>query len=149
MAEFISAIVGLVAIGVQVGNGLQSLIETVKDAPHEFLDLSKEVTDFRIAITRAEEARKHAKVTEAGLENILRNGAETLQQIDGLVRKLVKQNRKCEHDQQINRIKWLASSKKAGKLQQQLRWQRSSICNMLAIENLLAFSLFAARPVYL
>lgn len=114
MAEFVSAIIGLVAIGIQVGNGLQSLIETAKDAPHEFLDLSKEISDFRAIITRLEEARNRGKISEAGLVNILRNGAETLQQVDGLVRKLVKQNRKCEHDQQINRIKWLANSKKLG-----------------------------------
>lgn len=47
MAEFVSAIVGLIAVGAKVSDSIYTLIDTLKDAPNEFLALSNEVTDFQ------------------------------------------------------------------------------------------------------
>ena len=40
MAEYVSAIIGIIAFGAHVGNSLHGFVDTLKDAPQEFLDLS-------------------------------------------------------------------------------------------------------------
>lgn len=51
MAEFASAIVGLIAVGAKTSNSLHTLINTFRDAPNKILALSDEVTDFRIILS--------------------------------------------------------------------------------------------------
>jgi Fungal N-terminal domain of STAND proteins len=134
MAEFVSAIIGLVAVGAQVGNTFYGLIDTFKDAPEEFLDLSNEVQEFRKVVSRLEEARNSKEFADDGLDVLLQQCTKTLQQVDRLGQKLLKKKDKGNGETQVERIKWLASTNRAKKLREVLRWQKASLCNIIMIE---------------
>ena len=136
MAEFVSAIIGLVAFGVQVGDSLHGLIDTLKEAPKEFRDLLNEITDFRLVLSKLETVRDRGELSENGFQAILQRGEDTLREVDRLVKKLTKQSGHDGQDSQVNRIKWLRRIKQARKLQDTLRWQKSSICNMMVFGTL-------------
>lgn len=63
MAEFVSAIVGLPAAGAKVSGSIYTLIDTLKDAPNEFLALSNEVTDFQLILPRVIEVRESGELS--------------------------------------------------------------------------------------
>ncbi|KAJ9641370.1 hypothetical protein H2199_005340 [Coniosporium tulheliwenetii] len=83
MAEFVSAIVGLLVAGAKVGDSLYALIDTLKDAPNEFLALSNEVTDFRVTLSRVIEARESGELAleengpDSGLDGVVERGKNT------------------------------------------------------------------------
>lgn len=63
MAELVSAIVGLIAVGAKVSDSIYTLIDTLKDAPNEFLALSNEVTDFQLVLSKVIEVRESGEVS--------------------------------------------------------------------------------------
>lgn len=68
MVEFVSAIVGLIAVGAKVSDSIYTLIDTLKDAPNEFLALSNELADFQLVLSKVIEVResKVIEVRESG-----------------------------------------------------------------------------------
>ena len=139
MAEFASAIVGLVAAGAKIGDSLYALIDTLKDAPNEFLALSNEVTDFRVALSRLIEARISGELAleenerDSGLDGVVGRGKEIIQKVEELVQKVTKQQDGETGGTQVNRIRWLRRVKKAKKMQESLRVQKSSLCGFIAL----------------
>ena len=138
MAEFVGAIVGLAVAGATVGDSLYAVVDTIRDAPTEFLALSDELTDFRAMLARVIEAKtagdvafeENGRIT--GLDQVMVRGEGIIQQIEQFVQKVSKQ---CRENQgpQVNRIKWLRRVKRATKLKEILRVQKLSICNFLAL----------------
>ena len=55
MAEFINAIVGLVAACAATGNSLHGVIDSWRSTPAEFQSLSNSVTDLRTILDRVNE----------------------------------------------------------------------------------------------
>ena len=138
MAEFVSAIVGLAIAGAKVGDSLYALVDTLKDAPREFLALSDEVTDFRATLTRVIEAKDSGEIPFGenrritGLDRLIVRGEEIIQQIEKFVKRVSNQQDGDNQGTQVNRIKWLRRVKRAQKLKETLRVQKSSICNFIA-----------------
>jgi exonuclease VII small subunit len=139
MAEFVSAVLGLVVVGAEVGDSLYALIDTFKNAPREFLELSNEVTDFRAALSRLIEARESGELgleestRDSGLDGVVGRGKEIIQEVEELVKKVIKQQHGETEGTQVNRIRWLRRVKKAKNLQERLRAQKSSLCNFITI----------------
>ena len=144
MAEFVSAILGLAAIGASAGNSLYSLVDTIKDAPNEFLALSNEVTDFRLFLSKIEEAWEAGQLSveenKSGddIDPMLKRGGETLKEVETLVKEVARQKGKEGQNTRIRRIQWLRRSRKAKKLQEVLRVLRSSLSSLLVAETLCA-----------
>ncbi|KAI9655254.1 MAG: hypothetical protein M1829_000667 [Trizodia sp. TS-e1964] len=136
MAEFASAVLGLAAAGAKVGNSLYALIDTIKDAPNEFLVLSNEVTDFREILTRLMEAKDSGDFTweekrrVSWLGQLIARGDEIVQDIESLVQRVSRQK---QGNSEVNRIKWLRQVRKAKKLQESLRVLKSTICDFLTL----------------
>lgn len=135
MAEFVSAIVGLIAVGAQIGDSLYTLIDTIKDAPNEFLALSDEVTDFRQVLAKVIEVRKSGGLylnenkADDGIDVALKRSERILQDVDALVRKVTSEQQDEANSSKVNRISWLRKTKKASKIQTALRAQKSFLCN--------------------
>ncbi|VUC31018.1 unnamed protein product [Clonostachys rosea] len=141
MAEFASAVVGLIAVGARVGESIYDLITTLKDAPHEFLALSNEVTEFRVILMRLTET-PDAKIggPRAGLNIVLRNSKTILEEVERqiqLVRKVGVATGDIDITTPVDRIRWLRKVKKAQKLQLSLRMQKITVSNYLAVQILL------------
>lgn len=66
MAEFASAILNLLVFSAQVSDSLYSLIHALKDASHEILALSDEMTDFRAIVLRLADANKPKECGDGG-----------------------------------------------------------------------------------
>lgn len=139
MAEFVSAIVGLIVAGAKVGDSLYALIDTLKDAPDEFRALSDELTDFRAILSRAVEANDSGEfaleegrpATDFDLARV--KGEAVVQDIEKLVQRVSKEQSAESKETQVQRIRWLRRVKKARKLQASLRFQKSHICNFIAL----------------
>ncbi len=149
IAEFASAVVGLVAAGAKAGNSLYSFIDTLKDAPNEFLALSDEVTDFRAILARLVEAQDSGEfdTKDRGHLDVVRSkGDDILKKIDSLVAKVKKDGLKGGSGEngnanQVDRIRWLRKVRKAKKLQESLRTLKGSICNFIVLGMLLSLIL--------
>jgi hypothetical protein len=139
MAEFVSSVVGLIAVGAKIGDSFYTRIDTIKDAPNEFLAFSDEVTDFRQVLAKVIELRKSGGLglnenkADDRMDVALKNGMKILQDIDSLSRKV-----SCEQQdkEKVNRLSWLRRAKRASKLQTALRVQKLSLCNAITIETL-------------
>lgn len=137
MAEFVSAIVGLIAVGAKVSDSIYTLIDTLKDAPNEFLALSNEVTDFQLVLSKVIEVRESGEVsaedgrTDGGFDIVIKRGKKVLQDVENLVQEVIKQQHGKSEGSQVNRIKWLRRVKKAQKLMQP---QKSSLCSLIIVE---------------
>ncbi|KAI9791850.1 MAG: hypothetical protein M1816_003395 [Peltula sp. TS41687] len=142
MAEFISAIIGLVAIGASASHSLYNLVDTVRDAPNEFLALSNEVTDFRLVLSRFKDAWQTGQIAiekskeQDVVDLMFKRSARTLGDIDSLARKIVKQQGAHPADLKIHRMEWLLRSKKAKKLQEALRTLKFSLNSLAVTETL-------------
>lgn len=141
MAEFVSAIVALVAAGAKAGDSLYTLIDTIKDAPSEFLDLSNEVSDFRLIISKIIEAQEFEDLTtnkgsKDELSTILERGKGILEEVAGLVQEVSKQQENSRELAQVNRFRWLRRVKKAKKLQCRLQRQKLSLCSLAMVKML-------------
>jgi hypothetical protein len=55
MAEFVNAIIGLIAFRASIGSNLYNFVDTLKDIPNEFFILLNKVTDFRLFLSKIEE----------------------------------------------------------------------------------------------
>lgn len=137
VVEFASAIVGLAAIGAQVGKVVYNLIETLHDAPKELLALSDEITDFRAILLHLIEAQGSREFASQGLvgdlEGVTRKCEAILRDIERHVQSVVKEKGIPAGSLEVSRIRWLHRVKKAQKLQQALRVQKATISNFLAI----------------
>lgn len=139
MAEFISAIVGLLAAGAKVSNSIYTLIDTLKDAPNEFLALSNEVTDFQLILSRVIEVRESGELSsederpDGGFDILIERGRKILQDVENLVQEVIKQQCGKSEGSHVNRIKWLRRAKKAKKLQNSLQAQKSSLCSWIVV----------------
>lgn len=137
MAEFISAIVGLLAAGAKVSGSIYTLIDTLKDAPNEFLALSNEVTDFQLILSRVIEVRESGELSvederpDGGFDILIERGKKILQDVENLVQEVIKQHK--SEGSQVNRIKWLRRAKKAKKLKNSLQAQKSSLCSWIIV----------------
>lgn len=140
MAEFVSAIVGLIAVGAKVSDSIYTLIDTLKDAPNEFLALSNEVTDFQLVLSKVIEVRESGEVsaedgrTDGGFDIVIKRGKRVLQDVENLVQEVIKQQHGKSEGSQVNRIKWLRRVKKAHKLKNDLQAQKSSLCSLIIVE---------------
>lgn len=137
MVEFVSAIVGLIAVGAKVSDSIYTLIDTLKDAPNEFLALSNELTDFQLVLSKVIEVRESGEVsveddrTDGGFGIVIKRGKKVLQDVENLVQEVIKQQRGKSEGSQVNRIKWLRRVKKAQKLRNDLQAQKSSLCSLI------------------
>ncbi|KAI1323737.1 ankyrin [Xylariaceae sp. FL0255] len=129
MAEYASAIIGLVAFGASVGNSLYGLIDTLKDAPNELLALSDE------AQNSAEFVNNESLKDLQGAES---RGRKILEDIDTLVQHVLKDNNSPSIVTKSDRLRWLRYSRKAVKLQTGLRAQKATITSFLATSILLS-----------
>lgn len=123
MAEFVGAIVGLVAVGGTVGHKVYQAVEAFKDAPDEFLALSNEITDFRLILNIVERALQNNQIPPVVLADIdlvalvLRSNA-TLNEIAAL---LAKVRRVESPGLDVRRRKWVTTAAKAKSLQKRLK----------------------------
>lgn len=133
MAEFVSAIVGLIIAGVKVGDSLYTLIDTFKDAPNEFLSLSNEVTNFRLVLSRIVDAHQSGELAvwdnkaDPDVELTIKRSGRLLQEVEDLVQDVVKQQHGKDDRTQVNKIRWVRRVKRAQKLQLYLQAQKSSL----------------------
>lgn len=110
MVEFVSAIVGLIAVGAKVSDSIYTLIDTLKDAPNEFLALSNELTDFQLVLSKVIEVRESGEVsveddrTDGGFGIVIKRGKKVLQDVENLVQEVIKQQRGKSEGSQVNRI---------------------------------------------
>ncbi|KAI3328112.1 ankyrin [Xylariaceae sp. AK1471] len=137
MAEFVSAIIGLVAFGATVGNSLYSLIDTLKGAPNEILALSDEVTDFRSILSQLLEARSSEEFAHQSclidLYPAERKGRKILEEVEILIQHVLKETSLVGRVTKVDRVMWLRYAKKATKLQNALRVQKATISSFLAM----------------
>lgn len=93
MAEFVSAIVA----GAKVSDSIYTLIDTLKDAPNEFLALSNEVTDLQLIFSRVVEVRESAELsveddrTDDVFDIVIKRGKKILEDVENLVQGVIKQ----------------------------------------------------------
>lgn len=139
MAEFISAIVGLLAAGAKVSGSIYTLIDTLKDAPNELLALSNELTDFQLILSRVIEVRESGELSvedeipDGGFDILIERSKKILQDVENLVQEVIKQQCGKSKGSQVNRIKWLRRAKKAKKLKNSLQAQKSSLCSWIIV----------------
>jgi len=133
MAEFISAIVGLIAVGGHVGNRVYQAVEAFKEAPDEFLALSNEITDFRLILNTVERALREGCVPQIVLDevdfnDILKRSKETFDEIMAL---LTKVQRLEVSDLEVKRRKWMTNARKAKGLQKKVKGHKMLLSTML------------------
>ena len=109
------------------------------DAPNEFLALSNEVAGFRQALAKVEEARQSGEISlemgkaSADFDAVLERASRSLQDVDILAQKVSKQRKYGRGDTQVSKLQWLKKAQKANKLQEALRAQKSSLCNIIVV----------------
>jgi hypothetical protein len=140
MAEFVSAIVGLIAVGARTGDGLHSLIDTFKGAPNEILALFEEMKEFQamlsdlLEVSGLEESTSENQVTSnIDFSSIVKNGQQTVEKIDALIARVRRERFGQPSETQVNRFQWVWVAKKAKKLQELLRVQKATMCNFVAL----------------
>jgi len=135
MAEFASAVVGLVAAGAEAGSALYSLISTLKDAPTEFLALYDEVTDFRAILARLVEAAESGDIDAGGTAALRPRADDIVTEIENLLAKVQKvgSGGRDGAGGRVDRIRWLRRARKAKKLEERLGALKGSICNLIAL----------------
>ena len=136
MAEYASAIVGLVVFGASVGHKLNAFIQTLKDAPNELRDLSEEIQQFRITLDKFQHVKRNGLLEEIDFESLCKYAVEALDDIQRFVEGIVQSHSSEGLEKGIKRFKWLASEKRAKILRERLQWQRSSITNIIASRTL-------------
>ena len=123
MADFVSAIVGLIAVGTHVGHKAYRVVAAFKDAQDEFLALSNEITDFRLVLNTVERALADDRIprvtlAEVDLAEVVRQSHHTFDQVSALLAKLQRQDA-TEPD--VKRPRWAASARNAHTLQKKIR----------------------------
>ena len=133
MAEFASTIVGLVAVGVQVGTCLHDLVDAIRDAPKEFQKLWEEEKEFRQELSQVLEARQLGEIPVPKnksfdhVDVLLERAFDKLQEMRLLVREVSEKRQDAGANVRVNKMKWLYKVKKVKKLQEELRLQRAAV----------------------
>ena len=136
MAEFVGAIVGLVATGVQVGGSLNDLITNIREAPKEFKALWTEEAEFREILSEVLEARQlgdlpiRKKESGSYAEIVLERSFEKLQEVRHLIQSVIKEKHDPTASPRVNKLKWVLKVRKVQKVQNELRLQKSAIHTM-------------------
>ena len=136
MAEFVGAIIGLVATGIKVGGSLNDLIANIREAPREFKALWMEEAEFREIVSEVLEARQlgDLPIQKEGsgnyMEIVLERSFEKLQEVRHLVQSVIKQQHDPTASPRVNKLKWVLKVRKAQKVQNELRLQKSAIHTM-------------------
>lgn len=139
MAEFASAIIGLAGVGAKVGGSLYTLIRTLKHAPNEFLALSDEITDFRSMLSRLLDITASGEVDVVGdglakdLDMVRQRGEQIVNEVEVLVTKVSKESGKEVGGNEVKKIQWLRYINQAKSLQERLRAQKVTICNVIVL----------------
>jgi hypothetical protein len=143
MAEFVSAVIGLIAVGAKTSNSLHTLIDTFKDAPNEILALSDEVNDFRAMLSSVLEVNdlggrtsEEHDTAHICLDGTVKKGQHIIQKVEALIVKVRKEGLEKDGETHVNRFQWMRMVKKAKKLQELLRAQKSTMCNFIALRML-------------
>ena len=142
MAEFVSAIVGIVAVAATTADTLQEVVSTVKDAPTEYYDLAVEVNDFKKVLEKVATARESNRIQDGDLDTILAHAQDRLQQVSVLVEKLKRDRRAAgpgNEGQRVSRLKWLMRTKEVCKLRDSLQRHKTSISNMISLGTMCVF----------
>lgn len=131
MAECASAIIGLVVVGITVGNKLNGLIESLKDAPAELRDLSAEVTQFSTTLNKLQEINGKRLLDDVDLDSLCAHCSECLSEVEGFVQGLSESDLRGGLESKVRRVKCLAKGKRAKRLREIIQWQRSSVTNLI------------------
>ena len=116
MAEFVSAVVGLVVVGVQVGDQIRGFIETLKEAPDELLDLSQEIVQLNAALTKLKQDEKGGLLEDDCLNYLNEDGQKILLEVEVFVQELRRPN-----SEGFRRMKWAVKKEKAKKLRERIQ----------------------------
>ncbi|KAK7398740.1 hypothetical protein QQX98_011884 [Neonectria punicea] len=126
MAEYASAIVGLIAVGAHVNHKTYQAVKSFKHAQAEFLALSNEITEFCLILKAVETALSgdslpQAAVAEVDLANLLQQSHETINEVSALLSET-----QAVGDTEItaNRRKWLVKARRAKSLQEKVKGHR-------------------------
>ncbi|KPM41113.1 hypothetical protein AK830_g5413 [Neonectria ditissima] len=123
MAEYVGAIVGLVAAGAHVGHRLYQALKSFKHAQDEFLALSNEITDFRLLLNAVEMALRNdtipdEAITEIDLAGLLQQSHTTFNEVSTLLNEI-------QHvgttGAKVKRRRWLINARKASALQVKIK----------------------------
>ena len=133
MAEFISAIVGLVAVGAHVGRKAYQAVEAFKDAPDEFLALSNEIADFRLILNTVEEGLRNNSITPAilagiDLDTLVQGSRETFDEIIALFAKV---QRVEDSNPEVRRRKWVIKANQAKVLQKRVKGYKMVLSSII------------------
>ena len=133
MAELASTIVGVVAVGVQVGTCLHGLVDTIRDAPKEFQRLWEEEKEFREELSEVLEARQLGEISVSKnksfdhVDVLLERAFDKLREMRLLVREVSEKRQDNSANVRVNKIKWLYKVTKVKKLQEELRLQKAAV----------------------
>ena len=138
MAEFVSAIVGLVAAGAATGNSLYGVIDSWRSAPAEFQSLSNSVTDLRTILDRVNELLDNGTLLTTSdqrannFSSVIERSKSLFDNVDHLSRKLVKSQQGIST---VRRPKWLRYKRHAAKLQAEAKYLSEVFMGLLGVEN--------------
>jgi hypothetical protein len=111
MAEFVSAIIGLIAVGANMSNNLHTLIDTFKNAPNEILALFNEVNDFRTMLSSLleinnleERTLEEHDTAEICLNGTVKNGQHIIEKIEALIIKVRRERLEKDGETQVNKF---------------------------------------------
>ena len=133
MAGLASTIVGLVAVGVQVGTCLHDLVDAIRDAPKEFQTLWEEEKEFRQELSEVLEARQLGEIPLSKnksfdhVDVLLGRAFDKLREMRLLVREVSEKRQDTSANVRVNKMKWLYKVKKVKKLQDELRLQKAAV----------------------
>lgn len=140
MAEYVSAIVGLVAFGLTVSNRLHNVIDTLRNAPKELRMLTADVDSFQEVLTSLDRLHETGMVPAGpGIKAALKDAREILKSINTITRDLSHKPDKDSGPNEVShgsRAKLLLRTRKIQQLRRQLGDQKVIIANYVAIETL-------------
>jgi hypothetical protein len=110
MAEYVSAVLGLISFGLGVSNNIYKLIDALQDAPNELLALSNEVTDFQLILDKVKDTLRESERHDDRIANLLDRCKTTMEDVDALIKKAQSGTKTKQ------RVKWLQSTVQARKL---------------------------------
>lgn len=141
MAEYASALIGLVAFAVNTCRIVDDLVHSLQDANIDFLALKSEVSDFQNMVDKvsiAHSARQGpAAMDYDGRLAVMKQCRQALGDVDGFIRAVQRNQR--TGDQQVRRLAWVRYSKKCTKLTARLRMLKASLSTIVIIETASVF----------
>ena len=135
MAEFASAIVGLIVFGVQVGTKIQSCLQTWKDAPSDLHELFEDVAQFSATLTKLQDADESGCFDQPEFKAACDRGYAVLREVNGLVSQLCTPGQ-GDAQSKVKKPKWLVYQKRVKKLRERLQQQRTWIMTTILSRSL-------------